>query len=226
MNFYLKRTFLFLLTVMGFSLLSRSEEQRPIIYYDMTPLFKLDFKNPDDLRRFYDETLLVASLQGLVNREEPRLYIRYNAAPDDFWKKRMTEPGGWLSGRSFVQIDQLEELLRHFAGSYQGAVVWDEAVPATSNAAATIAGCDNLLSIRYDQNPQSVYQRFIASGLQIPVQKRLIHEDGLAMFTGKGTIPQTEVSSSGSAKCDVYLWLIEQYIKTGKVNPKLLGYYL
>ncbi|MBN2326665.1 MAG: hypothetical protein JXR73_05875 [Candidatus Omnitrophica bacterium] len=226
MNYSLKRTFAALSILVGFSLFASSKEEQPIVYYDMTPLFKLDFKNPVDLRRFYDETLLVVSLQGLVNREQPRLYIRYNAAPDDFWKERMTEPGGWLSGRTFVQIDQLDALLQHFAGYYQGAVVWDEAVPATSNAAATIAGCENLLSIRYDQNPRSVYQRFIESSLQIPVNKRLLHEDGSSMFTGRGTVPQTDVSSSGSAKCDVYLWMIDQYIKTGKVNPKLLGYYL
>ena len=39
-------------------------------------------------------------------------------------------------------------------------------------------------------------------------------------------IPGTKIASSGSAKCDAYLWLIEHYLKTGKANPKCMGYYL
>ena len=136
-------------------------DETPIVYYDMTPLFKLDLSDPLELRRFYDETLLVASLQGLVNRHHPQLYIRYIKDIDDFWWARMTEENGWLYDRKIQHINQLSDLLSHLKDSYRGVVVWDETVPATSNIANTIAGCDDLLSIRYDTSPDSLYQRIV-----------------------------------------------------------------
>jgi hypothetical protein len=39
-------------------------------------------------------------------------------------------------------------------------------------------------------------------------------------------VPGTRLASSGSAKCDAYLWLVEHYLKTGRANPRRLGYYL
>lgn len=202
------------------------ENLPPIVYYDMTPLFQLDLKDPAQLRRFYDETTLAVSLQGLANRERPQLYIRYISEIDDFWWERMTESGGWMQGREIQRIASLEELLNRFRDCYQGAVVWDERVPATSNLAATLAGCDNLLSVRWDEKTGSVYQRFINGGARIPVKKRLAANDGAPLFTGSGTVPDTNLPSTGSAKCDAYLWLIENYVKTGKANPRLMGYYL
>lgn len=52
---------------------------------------------------FYDEVFLVSSLQGLANRETPRLYMRYDAKLDDFWWQRLTEPGTWLAKASTVR---------------------------------------------------------------------------------------------------------------------------
>ncbi len=193
----------------------------PIVTYDMTPLFSLDLNDEAQRRRFWDETHLVTSLQGLVNRDEARLYVRYNADADDFWWERMTEEGGWLDGREVEQIESLEALLERFSDCYEGAVVWDERVPATSNLASTIAGVEGLLCVRQDDDPGSVCQE-----LGLPEKARLIGEDGAPMFTGEGTIAGTDLASTGSAKCDAYRWLIEKYVRTGKANPKKMGYYL
>ena len=54
----------------------------PIVYYDMTALHKLDLGDPTELRRYWDETHLVVSLQGLVNRAGPRLML-----PDNEWQE-------------------------------------------------------------------------------------------------------------------------------------------
>ena len=43
-------------------------------------------------------------------------------------------------------------------------------------------------------------------------------------FTGSGTIPDTDIESSGSAKCDAYLWALEKYMD--KCSTELLGYAL
>ncbi|MCP4707185.1 MAG: hypothetical protein GY869_01055, partial [Planctomycetes bacterium] len=59
-----------------------------------------------------------------------------------------------------------------------------------------------------------------------PVIKRLINSDGSSMFTGKGIIPSTDKPSTGSAKCDAYLWLKHHYIDSGKVDATYAGYYI
>ena len=60
-------------------------DKQPLVVYDFVPQLQRDFNNPDTLRRHYDEVLLVTCLQAIVNRDEPRLFVRYNREPDDFW---------------------------------------------------------------------------------------------------------------------------------------------
>jgi hypothetical protein len=198
----------------------------PIVFFDLTYLFKLNLNDERQRRRFWDEAHLVAALEGLVNRDQPRLFIRYVKEPDDFWWGQMTQPGGWLAGRRIVRVGSLDELLKRFQNFYHGAVVWDERVPATSDLASTIAGCDDLLPLRFDPQPDSLYHRLAEGDAALPVKARLLQKDGARFFTGTGTIPGTSLPSSGSAKCDAYLWLIENYVKTGKANPQCMGYYL
>jgi hypothetical protein len=198
----------------------------PVIYYDLTPRYQLDLKDPVQRRRFWDECHLVFSLQGLVNRSAPRLFVRFIAEPDDFWWDQLTQPGSWLSGRAIHRLSSLEELLAMFADDYQGAVVWDEATPATSNLASTIAGCDNLVCLRYDPGTNSLFHQLTHSAPKLMIRQRLLKTDGSPLFTGKGQIPGTRLQSTGSAKADAYHWLNEHYIKTGKTDPHRFGYYL
>lgn len=206
--------------------MSCATDDDAIVYYDMTPLGNLNLNDPVKRRQYYDETHFVVSLQGLANRDAPRLYLRYVRDPDDFWWARMTEPGGWLHGRNVVTLHSIDALLDRFAAFYEGVVVWDERVPATVNLASTIAGCENLLCIRYDPTPDSLYQRIVDSGRRLPVRKRLLADDGSPLFPGTGTIAGTEIRSSSSAKCDAYLWLAEHYVRSGTANPTRMGYYL
>ena len=198
----------------------------PVVYFDLSDLFTLDLKDERQRQRFWDETHLVVTLQGLVNRDRPLLFIRYMKDLDDFWWKQMTTPDGWLAGREIVHVNGLDQLLAHFRSYYRGIVVWDERVPSTSNLASTIAGCDDLLAVRFDPDEGSLYRRLTEGKDALPVKVLLMRDDGSPLFTGTGIIPDTSVSSSGSAKCDAYLWLIEHYIKTGKTNPRCLGFYL
>lgn len=198
----------------------------PIVYFDMTAMNGWNLNDADTRRRYFDETLVVAALQGLVNRDAPRLYIRYMQAPDDFWWGKIREAGGMAAGRSVVNATGLLPLLERFRSYYNGVVVWDERVPATSNLASTIAGCDNLLPVRYATGSGSLYQRIVTGGPRLPVVRRLMADDGGPLFTGTGMVAGTEVESSGSAKCDAYLWLIEHYVKPGRVSPARMGYTL
>jgi len=198
----------------------------PIVFYDAKALFELDLSDPTQRRQFWDETHLLVSLQGLANRDAPRLFLRYVREPDDFWWQQMTQPGGWLHGHEIVRETSLLSLLERFARFYHGAVVWDERVPATSNLASSIAGCDDLLCLRWDLAEGSLYRELTQGEPWLPVKTRLMGKDDLPLFTGRGRIPGTELASSGSAKCDAYLWLIEHYLKSGKANPQRMGYYL
>lgn len=200
---------------------------RPLVVFDFTPaLAKLDPKDPAALRRHYDEVLLATCLQGLVNRDEPRLFIRYNAQADDFWFEKMTEPGGWMTGRKVERVSSLRDLTERFSDSFKGLVVWDERVPATSNVAATVAGVEDLLPIRFDESEGSLYRELASGDSPLKIARRLMADDGGPLFTGKGGIPGTDRQSTGSAKNDAYVWLLENFIKPGRTNPRLLGYYI
>jgi len=194
---------------------------------DLTPArAALNPSDPAALRRHYDEVLLATCLQGLANRKSPRVFVRYNAEPDDFWFGKMIEPGGWMSGRRIERIESVKELLARFPRLGKGLAVWDERVPSTSNVAATLAGAEDLLAVRYDPAEGSLYRELTTGGASLPVVRRLVAADGSPLFTGRGTVPETTRASTGSAKNDAYVWLLENVIRKGETSPRLLGYYL
>jgi hypothetical protein len=43
----------------------------------------------------------------------------------------------------------------------------------------------------------------------------LVNPDGTSKFTGSGLIPNSKRNSTGSAKCDAYLWMKDNYIDKG-----------
>jgi GxGYxYP putative glycoside hydrolase C-terminal domain/GxGYxY sequence motif in domain of unknown function N-terminal len=196
-----------------------------VAHYDLS-----DFRagaNPGDpqmLRFFYDDIFLVTSLQGLVNRDGPKLMVRYNPELDDFWWKILKQPGNWMEHSDDYDIKSLKELLTTFRSAYNGAVVYDESIPSTSNVAAAVAGADNLLVLRYDPSPDSLYTHLTTGPDALPIKVRLINPDGTQLFTGKDTIPGTDLPSTGSKKNDAYRWLIQNYLKTGKLDPTEVGY--
>ena len=213
----------------------------PFYTYDMTALRSVDKSNPADVRSVWDETLLISTLQGLVNRDSATLYVNfvqgYGRDVDAFWLETFSKEirrsdgsvcKGWLQDRKRVEIGSLDELLDVFSNVYRGVVVYDEEVASTVNVALTIAGVENLLPIRYDAEKGSLYDRLVASseGRALPIVKRLIGDNGAPLFTGRGKIPGTSLNSTGSAKADAYYWMIEKYLKTKKVNLAEAGYYI
>jgi hypothetical protein len=198
--------------------------------FDLTYALKFDPKDPNQVAMAWDHCHAVATLQGNVNRKAPRLYVRfveaYGKNVDDYWLNRMSEPGQWLAGRARKTIPDVVALIAEYRDSIQGVVVYDPNVPATSNLASTIAGVEDLVAIRYDSGADSLYTRLVASGPRLPVRRRLLNEDGSSLFTGTGTVPDTNAPSTGSAKCDAYLWLKRHYIDTGKVDAGYAGFYI
>ena len=204
----------------------------PLSVYDLTPTLKWNREDPARRRAIWDHAHFVASLQGNANRRAPRLYVVYvggdDGAIDRDWLRRFQAPGEWWHGRPVEHVPDLRALVNTFRRSIGGLVVYDEAVPATSNVASTIAGAEGLACVRYDPAPGSLY-RWLTSdpeGPRLHVKVRLVNRDGTSLFTGRGVLPGTGIPSSGSAKCDAYLWAKARYLDSGKCNPRKLAYYL
>jgi len=187
-----------------------------IYQFNITNMMGIDVHNEQERYRAWDTTHVVAALQGIVNRYEPRLYIRAITPPDDYWWNKLRQPNGWLCNANVVEIDSLDKLIEQFRDEFEGIVLYDTKVAATSNIASTIAGVENLLPVRYAPTNGSLYEQFVAKG-KLPIVKRLVSDDKNSLFTGEIT---------GSPKCDAYLWAKEQYLDTGLCNPSKLAYYI
>lgn len=205
----------------------------PVYVLDLTHLHKLNMRDAHQARTAWDTLHLVASLQGLVNRDAANLFVRFEPQPDDFWFDYLRGESGWLSKRPVLKIDSLEKLLTTFQKQVRGIVVYNDSVRATSNLASTIAGIEGRICLHHDDRPDSVFGRVMAAGLPFTKHRvDLFNEDGSALFTAANepgtpvTIRGTTFRSSGSAKCDAYLWAKQRYLETGRASSRYMAYYI
>ena len=67
----------------------------------------------DGSRQSYDEAMAAATLQGLINRDAPRLYLL--SRKDDrprAWLNTFSQPGGWLGGKTLEPLSDLGALVK------------------------------------------------------------------------------------------------------------------
>ena len=183
----------------------------------------------------YDAAKAVGALQGIVNGNEPRLFVTYldnplarergvhpeEACLDRYWLARLREPGRWLAQHEVKETTDVWQIFERFVGETNGLVLWDESVPSTANVASTLAGAEGLIPIRGQGEDTSFLGQFRSRFPRLPVKRDLC-----GMFSGKGEIPETGLPSSGSAKCDAYLWAVEKLMKTGSCGSSHLAYYV
>lgn len=186
---------------------------------DLTALRGVDVSDRRAAADAFETLQAAAVLQGIVNRERARLYINYTNV-DGFWLDKVREKGAYLEHTEIAKLNGLDEAIATFRDSIKGAVVWDPSLACTSNIASTICGVEDLLPFRYDESEDSLYTRFVRGGARLPTVHNLVGK-----FTGQGKIPDTDRESTGSPKCDAYLWAKELYIDSGKCNPRKMGYY-
>ena len=212
--------------------LAHGADPEPIYYWDLTGLNRLDLGVPDQARRAWDTLHAAASVQGIVNRDKSRLFIRFMSHPDDFWWNHLRKGGEWLAGRPVIEIDSLEQLLQTFQEQLKGVVVSTEQLAATSNLASTVAGVEDRVCLRYDPSPDSVYMKVLAMPFDFAKDVRALHgENGTPLFPGKKGEPISDtgtpgIPSTGSAKCDAYLWLKHHYMDTGKTSAEDMAFYI
>lgn len=161
-------------------------------------------------KRRYDMSLAVASLQGLINREGPILYVI--PAPrgskrvyPEYWLDVFSKEGRWLYGRNTSELGSFDELMETFGSVVKGVVIWDPEVSATVNVATTIAGVEDGIVL----SPE------LAETLVFKWNLRVI-KDLRGMFDGAET---------GSAKNDAYRWAIGEYFSKGLCSSHLLCLY-
>ncbi|MBR5797542.1 MAG: hypothetical protein IKY29_01175 [Clostridia bacterium] len=169
-----------------------------------------------------DIVRLISSMQGSLNKmaKENDLYVYWNSdSQDTFWLDYISGEDKMLDGCAREELNSWDDVWNVF-GSYikeAGLVVWDPNAPSTANVAATICGVEGYLPVRYNTDSNSLYQWLIEQG--VPVKMDLTGK-----FTGKGTIPDINKPSTGSIKCDPYIWALELYMD--KCNSGMIAYVL
>ncbi|MFQ6096685.1 MAG: GxGYxYP domain-containing protein, partial [Armatimonadota bacterium] len=123
--------------------------------------------------REHGARLTLMALQGLVNREGPRLYLvamhGFNADADRFWLERFQDEYGIPH-----RLMSVEEALREFASGLPGVVIWDEDLPVTRNIALMIASLTGYLPV----SPVGAARRAVSSEGEIDL--RGVFSDHLA----------------------------------------------
>ena len=144
----------------------------------------------------YDECVAASTLQGILNRQGPVMYLHgANTNKTSRWIEMFSKPGGWLEGRQQVKLESFGELLRLGKNVLKGVIIYDPDVPATINVATTMAGVEDGIVF----SPEQAEKYAAEYGLAI------LHD-----FRG-----QFDGSLSGSAKNDAYRWAIDNYLDKG-----------
>ncbi len=128
----------------------------------------------DVSRAGYALQLTATSLQGIVNRKSPRIFLDYGIyddpesrrtnevfLPDDIWKSKYRDAIGKTDlnnleyYKSIYNLEvegpcSVETAVLKYAGNFKGAVVWDPEFPDTANIALMMSGLDDLVVIDPD----------------------------------------------------------------------------
>ncbi|MBK9121172.1 MAG: hypothetical protein IPM18_16445 [Phycisphaerales bacterium] len=199
---------------------------RDIVQYDLTPTLKHDLRLCAGAARAWDECHAVATLQGIVNRLAPRLYVRFVAHSDrnidDWWLDHLRRTDPWLAGTEITPVADLAALMDRFRTDCEGVVLYDDVIPAASNVASTAAGVLNLIAVRHDPARGSVYNQLVAGGPRLPVKLDLTAETMRPAYRRAAEA----AGLAGSLKCGAYAWALEEFVASGRCDPAFLAYYI
>jgi len=188
------------------SLVFISASQAKINQMNKNNLYTYTLSEKNSPAETYDEAAAVASIQGIINKDGPYLYILSSMQnTPEYWLNIFTNKNEWLSQKNITVISDLDSLVKLAGGKLKGAVIWDPKVPASFNVATTIAGIENAVIL----SPE-LEKKYLKKW------KTKIIEDLRGRFDG---------SITGSKKNDAYRWAIDKYLKNGKCSSHLLCLY-
>lgn len=181
---------------------ANSGEKGTLYCLDLPALLD-EFKNDSVLQ--YDFMRFTACLQGLLNRENPTLFVDYVEDTDRFWFNYLRQPEKQLFGFQCRPIATVDDFFQTFSTQICscGLLVWDAAVYATANVAVSVCSVEGYLPVRGSSPILRLVQEKTGASVRM---------DLTGKFTGTGVIPDTKRPSSGSKKCDAYLWAMELYL--------------
>jgi len=108
-----------------------------------------------------DELAVAVSLQGIVNRDNPNIYLGRENGMEMHWVD-------WYKHYGYEPvISSVDEVLGKFAGKIKGYILYDEDVPDTINVAASLAGLKDAVMCA-----QSVEEKLRSLGLECLVDLR------------------------------------------------------
>ena len=205
-----------------------------VVIFDVWQYF--DDNGIDTIAERADALYFITSLQGIVNRKAPRLYLDVSLGLFDietkhyydksFRDKPVTELDKfWFDyfkqqeydkSVKVLETSDLSVMLGKYRSEIKGLVRWDVKLPATSNLALVCAGCDSLLPISNGLGGGGLYQKIKKDSPWLNVEVDLC-----GMFDGKTdvVVGEKHFPSTGSAKNDVYRYMIEKYLRPGVANP-------
>src|ERR1035441_6434491 len=97
--------------------------------FDARFLRQRDLHDPNQAAEVWDTMHTLAAVQGLANRQAPRLYMLYCAGfgveTDQFWLDWLRGEDGWLKDSAMVTLTSPEEVVRTFRKNLKGLVVYD-----------------------------------------------------------------------------------------------------
>ena len=210
-------TFLQLLVfsiVLGLCSLIRTSSARDYAPYAVKNVYLLNLTYTAKLsaQNAFEHMQLAAAISGLANRQSPTFYTILTSA-DEEWLEYLRQPDQWLHTATLHTFTDIAEAVDFYTSVFQGVVLYDPGVPATSNLASTAAGAESLLPVCYrPADPSSLYNRLVASGPKLKVLRNFVN-----VFNG---------SISGSSKCDVYIYGIKEYIASHMSDASYLGFYI
>ena len=200
------------------SLNYRGSFDYPTIVYQIGDIKSIPTASGNEV--YNDVVRLITSLQGRLNKnaEENGFYIyQMYDSTDSFWLEYISGEGKMFDGAIVVELKTWADFWEVFAPYIQeaGLVAWDPEVPSTANVCAL----DGYLPVRFSSDESSLYKWLRNNGVATA-------ENLYGMFDGTlGTkIADTNLDSSGSAKCDAYLWALEKY--GDRCNPLMVAYTL
>ncbi len=225
---------LFLLVLLCLSAVSLWAEDGVIYRYTL---------NDDGTARSYDETAVVACVQGIVNRDKPVLWV--DAKKDrhaDVWREIMTQKGRWLFGKRWVDIKSLpnmkameeyRQLSKSLEKSSPGGAkllpprLVDEDTVDALDVLVKWAGNKIKGAVIWDPKvPATFNAAFTAAGAEDLV---VLSPDFASLYLASWGLEVKrdlrgvfDGSETGSAKNDVYRWAVREFLDKGKCSRDFL----